>query len=225
MTRNISYLAFLALASFSQAAPNVCPQASAIATALSKASISVTPFCSSFLGITTKTSTVTATSTPTPTTVDSTSTVLTTTTAVRDYSSLSLKYLADTDHQLTSITSTVTTFTVTTTATSYSIDGSNKKRGLATGKHIANPVESDSLDKRTLPKSTAKIPPCLTAFASSIISSGCACLSIPTPTQVRYFAELFLYPSLVSRTMSSEEEATLCFQKSSNKLDGIFLRA
>ena len=99
-----------------------------------------------------------------------------------------LKYIANATHQTTSITSTVTTLTVSTTATTYSIDGSNQKRGLATGIHIPNPVESDGLNKRTLTKSTPKIPPCLTAFASGIISSACACLNIPTPTQVRCIA-------------------------------------
>ena len=106
--------------------------------------------------------------------------------------------------QTTLITSTVTTATVATvTATTYSIDGSNKKRGLTAAKHIPNPVDPDELDKRTLPKSTAKIPPCLTAFASGIISSACACLSIPTPTQVRISRGI---PSMrsISNTMDTD---------------------
>ncbi|KAG7009728.1 hypothetical protein G7Y79_00002g008430 [Physcia stellaris] len=186
MTRSLLHFSLLALVSLTQAAPpKVCPQVSAIATALSKASISVTPFCSSFLGIATKTSTVTLTSTPVPTTTDDTSTVQ--------------SVITDT----TLITSTVTTATVATvTATSYSIDGSNRKRGLAGANHIPNPVDPNELDKRTLPKSTPKIPPCLTAFASGIISSACACLSIPTPTQT-VTVSTALPKSTVTRTVTT----------------------
>ncbi|KAL8676541.1 MAG: hypothetical protein Q9186_006953 [Xanthomendoza sp. 1 TL-2023] len=74
MGKRLLDFSFLFLASLAQAAPNICPEASLIATALSRASISVTPFCSSFLQISTKTATTTATSTPAVSTVDVTST-------------------------------------------------------------------------------------------------------------------------------------------------------
>ncbi|KAL8799921.1 MAG: hypothetical protein Q9182_005540 [Xanthomendoza sp. 2 TL-2023] len=179
MGKKLHPLSLLLVASLAQAAPNVCPEASLIATALSRASISVTPFCSSFLKISTKTATTTATSTPAVSTVYVTSTVSNViTNAVTSTST------AATDVILTTVTS----------STTVSVNAA-KKRALETPAALVrvNPTAPHNLaargikttttsSKTTAPTTTtAKVPSCLATFASNIISAGCSCLNIPTP--------------------------------------------
>ncbi|KAL8992667.1 MAG: hypothetical protein Q9169_006927 [Polycauliona sp. 2 TL-2023] len=181
MVQNLRGFALILVASLAQAAPNICPQASLIVNALSRASISVTPFCSSFLSIPTKTATTTITSTPAVFTVSATNT------------------LAETITDTITSTATVATDVILTTVTSSTTVSVNaaKKRGLPTSAAnvIPNPEDPNKIEargvatttsSRTTPvvtKPAVKVPPCLASFASGVISAGCACLNIPTPTQ------------------------------------------
>ncbi|KAL8672818.1 MAG: hypothetical protein Q9168_002729 [Polycauliona sp. 1 TL-2023] len=172
MVQNLLGFTLIFLTSLAQAAPNICPQASLIVNALSKASISVTPFCSSFLSISTKTATTTVTSTPAVFTVFATNTVA--------------NVITNTVTSTAAVATYVISATVTT-STTVSVNVA-KKRSLPTpaGIIIPSPQDPNKIEARTAPRVTvpaAKVPSCLAPFASSIISAGCACLKIPTATK------------------------------------------
>lgn len=146
-----------------------CAALNTIVTILHEQAV-CTPFCSSYLHISTVTSTQTSTSTPSP---------VTTTTTV-------------------SSTDTVTTTTFSTSSgvtTVYPVVAVSTTSTCALGATVVQSSSSNVNVKRETPCTTSAPPPppssipigtplALTGFVQTDVSSACSCLNIPTPTKI-----------------------------------------
>ncbi|THZ90387.1 hypothetical protein D6C82_10460 [Aureobasidium pullulans] len=184
MARKTAYLGLLAASSFALtlAAPveertvNVCPAVDLVVVLL-KAYPSASPFCSSFLGISTVTTTSTVKATSPITTIipTTTTTVFVAATPVTEYD--------------------VSSTTITTCIPSAA------KRDLAKRKEKTTSTTSSSSSKATTTSIPASIsipgtcngcPGLLKNIACTAVSSACGCLGLSTPTSTVYVSTTYV---------------------------------
>ncbi|KAK4206303.1 hypothetical protein QBC37DRAFT_407236 [Rhypophila decipiens] len=177
---------------------NVCKSVKAIVTILK--AHKATPFCSSFLGISTQTVTETTSTTTTTSIETQVATSTTTSTTIWTTFSLSTTIYKQRGVSTTTIRSTTETVTATTTITE-----SPTSPLTITGYYTPSPDEpADEVYKRTavaaLVQRGGNLPAYISPYPSNSISQACNCLSLSTPTTT---TRIIFTSTTTSTTLSS----------------------
>ncbi|TGO47375.1 hypothetical protein BCON_0280g00020 [Botryotinia convoluta] len=134
-------------------------------------------FCSSYLGI--QTSTILTTTTKKTTTTQTLPPATVTTTVVTGTQTQTLTSASSPSFLITTLATATSTVDTTQTLTATNTITITSTTTRITVKRSLEPLMNDvQLDARELPS----IPPYLSIFAASKISSACSCLSLPTPS-------------------------------------------